>query len=318
MSVRDHCPACNSSFVIAQGTKGEKKIFKNGVIEFIQNEYSILKCKNCGLYFRSTILSDEQLNMHYSTYDYDNLHYESALFPPERFIKNYLKSKIKKQKTKILDYGCNEALFLSLLVQDFDCYGFEIDDRVKQVAEARGVKMLDDENLAKINYDFDFIILIDVFEHLKNPTETISMLVKQLKKNGQLIISTGYADAECCRDNLANYWYFSDCVQHLCMLGTDYVKYLSKTFGLNNKLLKSISHYDSTLDISTFNRLKFYLKYKIFLLGIKINKQKSLSNFLKYIPIIRKPLLWNSAPYYPPLHEKQVEKDHIVVILEKQ
>ena len=203
-------------------------------------------------------------------------------------------------------------------MKDFDCYGFEIDERVKSVAESRGIKMLNSTALKNSDNKYDYIILIDVFEHLKNPTETISLLVLNLKKKGKLIISTGYADAKCCNFNLAGYWYFADCVQHLSMIGNDYINYLSKTFNLKILLQKSISHYDETVNMSFIDRTKFYLKYKVFEGSRIINKVKILSDFIKLIPLIRKPLLWKSAPPKIPLKQKKMEQDHIILILEKQ
>lgn len=317
MKYRNNCPACNSSTSTITGSKGKKNTNKIGSVEITQEEYYIYKCSNCGLYFRSPILDDEELQLHYSTYDYEVLHNSTALFPTERLVYKFLKRQHRGDlKKTILDYGCNEGNFLSLFVNDFNCYGYEIDDRVKKKAEEKGIVMLNASDLESIGKKFDYILLIDVFEHLKNPTETISYLLNRLSKSGKLIISTGYADSQCCRNDLANYWYFSDCIQHLCMIGSDYIEYLKKEFNLDVIYQKSTSHYD--FKVGKIQGVTHFIKYQAYLLSRHINKIKLFKSILGYIPLLRKPLAWNSPPYYPKLHEPALLEDHCVLVLQRK
>lgn len=94
-----NCPSCNSSDFKITGPKGKKVIDKLGAIEVTQEEYYIYKCSNCGLYFRSPILDDKELNLHYSNYDYKVLH-NSELFPTERVVYKFLKGQKNNQSKK--------------------------------------------------------------------------------------------------------------------------------------------------------------------------------------------------------------------------
>lgn len=200
-------------------------------------------------------------------------------------------------------------------MNDFNCYGYEIDERVKKLAEEKGITMFDDTDMKKNNQKFDYILLIDVFEHLKNPRETISYLLNILNETGKLIISTGYADSDSCKNDLANYWYFSECIQHVCMIGNDYINYLQKQFKLKLSLKKNISHYN--FKISFRESAFYYLRYKVYLFHKFLNQIPGVKLIVKYIPLVNKATAWKEPPYYPPIHDRSLQKDHVVLVFNK-
>lgn len=315
MEFRNNCPSCLSPDFKINGPKGNKVTDVLGSAEITQEAYHIYKCSNCGLYFRSPILDDRELELHYSNYNYKTLH-NSALFPTERAVYKYLKGQhVENRQKSVLDFGCNEGVFLGLFVNDFKCYGCEIDQRVRKLAEERGIVMLEDPDVKKSNHKFDYILLIDVFEHLKNPTETISQLLDALNKSGKLIISTGYADSPSCKNDLANYWYFTNSLQHLCMIGYDYIQYIRKKFKLKLIMRKRLSHYD--FEISKRDKAFYYIRYKTYLIYRFLNKIRGFDSIVQHIPVLNKPLRWKVAPYYPNIHIPTIQRDHVVLIFEK-
>lgn len=101
---------------------------------------------------------------------------------------------IKPNKT-ILDIGCAVGYFAEKL-KEKGCttYGIEIDKAAAQRAKkfCKKVYISDVTNIHKLKISrgfFDYILLLDILEHLENPQSVLKEIKKFLKTNGEVIIS---------------------------------------------------------------------------------------------------------------------------------
>lgn len=118
----------------------------------------------------------------YDFYKQKNSYYYAA-------IKDALKQIVEPNK-RILDFGCGTGDILNFLKPK---YGIGIDLSPKLIETAK--KKFKSKNLNfKVENkppkgDFDYIIMIDVIEHLANPEQTFKDLAKTANKKTILIIS---------------------------------------------------------------------------------------------------------------------------------
>jgi 2-polyprenyl-3-methyl-5-hydroxy-6-metoxy-1,4-benzoquinol methylase len=295
------CPACSSSHYRVISSCNEKIELKAKEFQFWQPPYNINKCDECGLHFKSNVLSPEELSLYYANVDFNKWGYEK-LYPPERIIRNYLLNRIAGKK--ILDFGCSEGRLLATLVGGNECYGYDLNLEALQVAKSNGISVFETyEQLINSQIQFDVIIMIDVFEHLLNPIEVIDNMQKLLKKGGEMIISTGFANAPAYLKKPAEFWYFLN-PQHVCMLSNEFIRYVGSRNKMEVVFKKLTSHYDT----SPWVKLRLYIVHYTYWCTLKFRK----FSFLHGIFPFKKIFKWKLYPYFP------VTKDHVVVALKNK
>lgn len=110
----------------------------------------------------------------------------------EKIYNNFLKLKKSVLKKKVLDIGCGWGqCLLYLKKKGLDCYGIDPSTKAINYCNKKGLKG-EVSNLSNLdifkNIRFDFVIMNNVLEHLRNPVETIKKINKILKKNGIIFI----------------------------------------------------------------------------------------------------------------------------------
>ncbi len=109
------------------------------------------------------------------------------------FIKQkYIKvGKLVKPGSKVLDIGCNKAEILDFL-PNVDYYGVDVNKEVIKELKQKKLKIyyadLNKDEI-KIKTKFDYVLLLDVLEHIVNPKQIIENSKKLLNPNGFLIVS---------------------------------------------------------------------------------------------------------------------------------
>lgn len=92
---------------------------------------------------------------------------------------------------KILDVGAGEgALTKRLMQMGFDVEACDLNPERFKLATKECRKVDLNETLPYSNGSFDFVVCIEVIEHLRDPWYTISEFKRVLKRNGKLIITT--------------------------------------------------------------------------------------------------------------------------------
>jgi methionine biosynthesis protein MetW len=110
-------------------------------------------------------------------------------FVQEKF--NYA-SKFIPENSKVLDIGCNDGEFRNFLKNPV-YFGVDVDKSLISGLLKKGIKAkqtdLNKEDLPYKNEKFDFVLMLDVLEHVANPKKLLLEAKNRLNKEGKIIIS---------------------------------------------------------------------------------------------------------------------------------
>lgn len=160
-------------------------------------EFSIVKCKVCGLIYTNPRLNKSEIHLAYSNDDavnkkrnkQSNINYHVWRF--ERRIKEIEKFKLNG---KMLDVGCGNGYFLQAAKErGWDCTGVEFSkNNVNFAIENFGLNIIegDVESIKFEENTFDVVVLNDVIEHLHDPMNTLLEINRILKNEGIVVIFT--------------------------------------------------------------------------------------------------------------------------------
>jgi len=111
------------------------------------------------------------------------------LFVEEKF--NQV-SKFIPENSKVFDIGCNDGRMKDFLKNPV-YYGVDINKEVISELIKRDIKAkhadLNKNELPFKNEKFDFILLLDILEHVVNPQKLLLDAKKRLNKDGKIIVS---------------------------------------------------------------------------------------------------------------------------------
>lgn len=233
------CFGCNEPFVtlVDCGTPLTKKA---GDTLFHLPFHGIYDCQTCGLLFRCPYPSPSELANYYAKCDHSIWHHDE-LHPTESTVLDVWLSE-HLQGENILDFGCSTGRLLAACGTRVNRFGFEINEEAATIATSRGIEMLSEKELWTKTGFFKTIFMVDVFEHLSDPTVLLKRLVELLMPGGRLIICTGNGDHWACRVAPAAFWYFRN-YEHLCMLTRRYAEHFNKTHQCTINCWIKQSHY---------------------------------------------------------------------------
>lgn len=188
------CPFCN---------KDEFTVFTKGYdyeCEVSDDEFQIVKCKNCSLLrLNPRPIKDELLYIYskkYNAYNFENK--LSRFMQSIRFV--YLKNRVNKlnkflgANANILEGGCGDGEFLLLIrkygQKDWKLFGNDIVNIAEKKFNSNDIKFIEGrfEDIIFNKGKWDTIILKDVLEHLENPDKVIKNAATLLRSEGILLI----------------------------------------------------------------------------------------------------------------------------------
>lgn len=190
-------------------------------------------------------------------------------------------------KGSVLDFGCGTGDFLSLMQSNnWKSYGYEINDRARGLAKAKGLHIIEDLNEVEDCF-FDVITLWHVFEHLSDPDESILSFKRILKPNGTLIIAVpnfrSY-DAQ----YYGKYWAAFDVPRHLWHFSRKSFEIIAKNH--NMKVKKVLPMWFDSFYVSLLSEKYKNGKmnpFRAFWIGLKSNFKGKLNNeFSSHIYIL--------------------------------
>jgi 2-polyprenyl-3-methyl-5-hydroxy-6-metoxy-1,4-benzoquinol methylase len=99
--------------------------------------------------------------------------------------------------SQVLDVGCNSGYFAKVLIEQKGCHvdGVEIDrddaQRARAICSTVFEGDVEDSSFAlyKARQSYDFVVCLDIIEHLRNPTLAVQRFAELLKPDGRLIFS---------------------------------------------------------------------------------------------------------------------------------
>ncbi|OGD86115.1 hypothetical protein A2Z23_00455 [Candidatus Curtissbacteria bacterium RBG_16_39_7] len=102
-----------------------------------------------------------------------------------------------KKDSFILEIGCSSGFITRFLKENLNCRVDAIEKDVEVVKKAKEfarkiiVGSIEDEDILKqVTDQYDYILLLDVLEHLFNSEKVLKTLRKNLRKNGKILAST--------------------------------------------------------------------------------------------------------------------------------
>lgn len=296
------CPACRSS-AFSDAGRAAGLTCRLGERDFIQPEYVVRECSDCGLLYRTPNLSAEELGAYYALVDYRKWEVP-GFFPTERAIHQRLRR--RTVGARLLDFGCSSGRLLAPLVGSYECCGFEINAEAARIAAGKGLTLIAPSALESGSGEkFDAIVLSDVFEHLSAPTVLLRQLVALLQPGGELLLLTGNADAPACRLDPAQFWYFRT-VEHLCMISRRHVEFLAQELSVTLVSWHELSHYDTPLGEHLFQFARHFaycqFRHRTFLA----------KTLLPLLPMLNRARHWAIAPTYT------ASADHVLAVWQKK
>jgi len=181
---------------------------------------SIVRCQECGLVRVFPPRSSEQLAHLHNTPEFFNDPYfdkrdlSRAHFVAERrAVLDLLADSRTVQGARILDIGCDTGSLLTIAQDEFGMTGVGVDVSEQAIRIAReqyGLEVL----LGQINElrlpraSFDFIVMMDVIEHVADPAVLLGEVHQLLRDGGKVYIATSEHDAFITTIGLALYRLF--------------------------------------------------------------------------------------------------------------
>jgi len=171
--------------------------------EFVYEKwkYQIVRCVTCGL---GSVLVDEFFN---PSDIYDESYFqggrsdgysdyagsEEVLRTEFRRTLSYI-TRFARKGGRLLEVGCAYGFFLAEAQRYYDCVGIEIAENAVKFCQLRGLNVSNyslDSNFIHDKAPYDIIMMLDVIEHLPNPSDVISSAGKIMREGGTLVITTG-------------------------------------------------------------------------------------------------------------------------------
>lgn len=248
------CPACASC-----------SLRKFATIRHIRYSH----CRACGFTFSNPIPTDEVLSNFYNSSFYANYrHLEENCLEQDRYysISMYtnmerLASWIGKDKlATILDYGCGTGAFLAFLRDKFsfsNVEGVELSRAGIEIGKRNfSLELVSSKD--KLNHKvYDFVLLLEVIEHLPRPDVFLKEISELVKPGGHILITTPAVD------NLVSLLYPSFSTHftgpsHISLFTSEAISHLLSRFGFEIERLET--------DQSEFKLLQIFgtsLLYKL-------------------------------------------------------
>lgn len=206
-----------------------------------QEEFTIVKCENCGFLFVNPRPSSSEISRYYKSDNYISHSTKqkgllNKVYVLIRKINHKKKYKIiskYKPTGSILDIGCATGEFLNYLKKNGrEVCGIEPDETARTFAKKTyDLDVYNEEKLAELNENnFDIITMWHVLEHVHDINERINQIHRKLKNDGIAIIAVpnpASKDAAIYQ----NFWAGFDLPRHLYHFKFDTIKALFEKNG---------------------------------------------------------------------------------------
>lgn len=199
------CNLCDNNITKSIGFV---KLTKDNQDLFSSERLNVVQCKKCGLVYTNPRPSELVLNTYYNK-NYCILKDKNEILKNKcnlccgggyvtydlRYCKRLLSemSKLIVEKGKMLDVGCGEGRFLKIAHDNgWQVYGQEISDEVVNSIQTKYNLNVRAGKLKDLNFPdnyFNIVIMLNVIEHLTDPSEYLREIYRIMKKDAVVYIS---------------------------------------------------------------------------------------------------------------------------------
>jgi SAM-dependent methyltransferase len=144
----------------------------------------------------------------------------------------------------ILDVGCSNGALLSWLGDAWSKFGIEPSADAARMARARGVEILGSavSELATSRFQCDAILMIDVLEHIPDPSAFLRSLRWRLKPQGIFLVVTADTDSFPWRLQKSRHWYCS-LPEHVSFFSRSTFRWLARELEMVELESRVLSHH---------------------------------------------------------------------------
>lgn len=236
------CPDCASFEVSQVGKIPSTNAFAGRELPDVLDGGYLWQCRVCHLVFRFPTYDKTKLDSLYETGSEDAW---NCLLEARRDWKiacRWLHQNVPKGSS-ILDVGCFDGGFPSLMGNNYKRYGIEIHPEARRRAETKGISLVgtDFNALDKLAKPVDCVTAFDVIEHVHSPMKFLEKCNSIVKQNGCIVVATGNYDARAFRFMGATYWY-STVAEHLSFISPKWCNKVATELGLVVEIQAMFSH----------------------------------------------------------------------------
>ena len=292
------CPDCGSKKNQNLGLLESRTTFADiKIVPFFSHLY---RCLACHIGFRYPRLAPEKMLYLYSSAE---LKVWKQIEPLAPWKKIYLTLQDISPKS-ILDFGCFAGDFLRLLPVQCRKYGIEPSVEGTQEAKCQGIEMLG-QSVSDIPaiLRFDAITLLDVIEHVEQPTALMRELAESLNPGGFLFVLSGAFDGLWFRLLAARFWY-CNIAEHLVFINRKWSVKFAEAHNLTLVSYELIAYHPK----SRSKKLVEIARALVY--GYVVPILLNIPNIAKIVGM-RRFLLWKTAP------STFSCKDHVIAIFQK-
>ena len=203
----------------------------------INSFLNAVKCNKCNFVFIDQILNKNALSSYYNNYINFKLKNKKKLNLRNKMYKIDLKYlKLYKQSGKLLDIGCSNGGFLRYLVNYYNAFVIDIDEKAvilsNKFNKLKGrVSLLNLNDVKKKLGKFDVVVLRGVIEHVEDPNSYFHNISKFLKKKGIIFIcATPNVDSPCAI-KFKDKWNQFDPIQHINLFSYKTINKIANNHG---------------------------------------------------------------------------------------
>lgn len=293
------CPDCETENAHDIGFLDERDTFAGIKVEPLASR--LYRCDACHLGFRAPRIAPEKILDLYAS---AKLNVWKQIEPIAPWKAIYLR--LEKSAPKlVLDFGCFAGDFLRLMPLQCRKFGIEPSVEGRNEAQRQGIEILG-KTMSDLppGMQFDAITLLDVIEHVEQPSVLMRALAARLNPGGSLFVLTGAFDSLWFRLCAPRFWY--------CVIG-EHLVFINKKwcaqFAQKNDL--QLVSYDP-IACDPKPKLKTLLEImRALVYSVVVPILMRMPNTAKLLGMGRF-LLWKAAP------TTTATKDHVIAVFQKK
>jgi 2-polyprenyl-3-methyl-5-hydroxy-6-metoxy-1,4-benzoquinol methylase len=173
---------------------------------------------------------------------YENVKYKVGKFALKDDLRRYNQFKKIIKNKHILDVGCGDGTFLSLIKNSKFVSGVEINQHFQKEIKKKKIEIFN--NLSSVNKKFNVITLFHVLEHIEDPLSFLKLIKTKMKKKSTLIIEVPSCNDllfSCNIDAIKKFVLWSE---HLILFNSDILRSLLKLAGFKKIKIENYQRYN--------------------------------------------------------------------------